>query len=565
MKSLIKIASLILTLGFSFSLLNAASLDEVSGLGGISKDEMKKINQNIGVSEWKPYDHILEKLGLDKVQVRISKEVVDRQSKDEAVKAPFEKALEDGLKNLLTDSRNDGSLARMALVKTHEEEKAARAAVEMINKPGSSLKLFSKRADKGESPAANWIFYLYAPNIGNNGFFVIVDKAGKNLPYNYAALAIHEGEDDGSQVDSPEIPVVEGGLKPEGDIFGSRGEAGVVKAGSGASADMESMLRQGRVLYENYGAELTMVKYDGWPGNIPIYGEFSEPYRNYLANTRKIDGLRIDIRAKWVKLNEDLSLNEARQIVDEMKTMGREYDMLVRECIKHVRQGQQLYAEGKATFPSVLHNIKLVKGSTYIDLYDDNGKLITRKKCVRWETRYSFWGAFTSFYGLGGSPYEIVCAEYKEVPVRAKVPDYYLEYSYEGDQVYPQRARMIDIPPTPAFPEVFVNKSLKRDQYDMEVTITCALDKDSAKGWLITKARLRKGKAMSSDSLGGGVTVGGKVGMLLVAEGSINVNINYSHTWSHFRFGEMVEFPEFVGQPCFELGRGRITKNDKKK
>jgi len=45
----------------------------------------------------------------------------------------------------------------------------------------------------------------------------------------------------------------------------------------------------------------------------------------------------------------------------------------------------------------------------------------------------------------------------------------------------------------------------------------------------------------------------------LVAEGSVSVsaNINYGHTWSHFRFGEMVDFPSFIGKPCFELNKGR--------
>ncbi len=81
--------------------------------------------------------------------------------------------------------------------------------------------------------------------------------------------------------------------------------------------------------------------------------------------------------------------------------------------------------------------------------------------------------------------------------------------------------------------------------------------------WLVSS--FRKGMATSSDALGGGVTatVGGKVGIPLVAEGSVSVgvNINYSHTWSHFRFGEMTGFrDEFNGKPCFELRGGKIRK-----
>ena len=139
------------------------------------------------------------------------------------------------------------------------------------------------------------------------------------------------------------------------------------------------------------------------------------------------------------------------------------------------------------------------------------------------------------------------------INVKAKVPDYYLEYGYGGDQIYPHRARMLDVPPTPAFPEVFLQESIKRDQYDMEVEVVCELDTDPNKGWLIAKARIRKGKASSSNSLGGSVGASGKVGIPLVAEGGVSVNVNYGHTWSHFRFGEMDNFPKFVGQPCFDI------------
>lgn len=67
-------------------------------------------------------------------------------------------------------------------------------------------------------------------------------------------------------------------------------------------------------------------------------------------------------------------------------------------------------------------------------------------------------------------------------------------------------------------------------------------------------------RAQSSDALGGGVTAGGGVGIPLVAEGHVDVNVNYNHTWNHFRFGDMVEFRDFYGQPCFELRGGRIRE-----
>ncbi|MFH1665332.1 MAG: hypothetical protein ABIA77_04200, partial [Candidatus Omnitrophota bacterium] len=537
MKRFTGILSLTLGLMFSFSLLHAASINELSDLGDKGDGRMGKMDQDIGYTAWDPYNHILKKMGLGKIQIQISEESVKDQSKDKNLTVPFENALQEAMRNLLVDARDKNSLAKMALTEIRKEkgdgkeirEKVAEKARKMINRADSALKLFSRKADKGELPSVNWIFYLHSPAVNSKGFFIIIDKSGRAAAYNYAALTVHNNEEYGSGTSSPEIPAGQGGLEPK-DVFGSRSDS-AIKGNNVATS--ESVLRQGKVLYDNYGAPLTMVGYDGWPGNIPVYGDFAAPFKNYLANARKIDKLRIDMRGKWIRLSEDLELTEAQKVLGEMKAMGREYDKLVGECIQYVRQGQQLYAEGKATFPSLLYTVKLVKGSVYIDLYDDNGKKIVKKVCKRWGSKWS-WLALN---------YTVVCVEYREVPVRAKVPDYYLEYGYGGDQTYPQRARMIDVPPTPAFPEVFVNKSVQRDQYDMEVIVTCALDKDPGKGWLITSAKLRKGKASSSDALGGGVSVGGKVGVPLVAEGSVNVNINYSHSWNHFRFGEMVEFP----------------------
>jgi len=198
-----------------------------------------------------------------------------------------------------------------------------------------------------------------------------------------------------------------------------------------------------------------------------------------------------------------------------------------------------MYSKGLATFPSVLHNVRLVKGTRRIALYDSNGQKLTTRSCARSELRWSW-------LKLGRTP---ECVKWDTVDIQATVPDYSLEYGRGGDQAHPQRARMIDIPPTGADPELFETKSLKRDQYDMEVKVICDLDK-SGKGWLIKSATLRKGRAGTAESMGAGAGVEAKFGLLI--EGGASVRFDYSNTWNRFQFGEMAEYNEFINKPCFE-------------
>ena len=594
-----KILTLLFVVGMGFSFNSFAysqgALNQMtSGTLAEGSDDAKLDDKDINMKAHRPFNAILEKMGFDKVNILISKQEADYQEKKMKKGLPFKAALQEAFEDIMIDNAKKDGLYQMALKKAYKklkiepQQKAPKAVLKEtikilkagINSGETEIKLFGfpKVADLGESTITNWIFHLYVPQISSKGFFIIVDKSEKRETINYQSFISYHNTDMSGDIN--EAPEIESNQKPgvnntpandselaeagnsvfdgAGAAFDERSDAVLTK---GSENTIGSIRNQGRILYDNYGAQLSMVNYDGWPGNMPIYGDFAVPYRNFLANARKIDTLRIDMRESWIKLNENITDEKAQELLSNMKKMGREYDTLVGECIKYVRQGQQLYAEGKATFPSLLHNVKLVKGSTYVTLYDDNGKKIQRKgRCIK--TKYSNWNYFPfgGFFTMANNTV-YVCVEWEMIDVKSKVPDYYLEYGYGGDQIYPHRARMIDVPPTSAFPEVFLQESVKRDQYDMEVIVTCTLDKNPDKGWRITEAKLRKGKSGSSDALGGGVSVtaGGKVGVPLVAEGSVSVsaNINYSHTWSHFRFGEMVYFPDFVGEPCFELNKGR--------
>ncbi len=543
-------------------------------------------SKDINFTAHRPFNAILEEMGFGKVNILISKQETDHQEKIIGKGMPFKSALRKAFESITVSNTQKDSLYRLALKKAYAEldtesqnpisKTVAKKTVEIlktrINRGDSEIKIFdlSKFADRGESAKSNWIFYLHVPKISSKGFFIIVDRKGKNAAYNYPAFICYHNSDVAGEIkDAPEIAdennqnfgasEVEiednSGIKEDGleGILDTRSDA-LVNTPDGS---LSNSREQGRILYNNYGSQFTMVKYDAWPGRIPIYGEFAVPYRNYLSNARKIDRMRIDTRDRWIKLNGNISNERAKEILRDMKKMGREYDRLIGELLKFVRQGQQLYAEGKATFPSILYNVKLVKGAQLIQLYDDNGKKIQDKTCVRW--KYNNWNYFP-FGGLftfaTGSVY--ICDKWETKDVKAKVPDYSLEYGYGGDQIYPHRARMIDVPPTPAFPEVFLQETVKRAQYDMEVVVTCTLDKDPNKGWLVSEAKMRKGKNTSSDALGGSAGMSGKVGIPLIpTEVGVSVSVNYNHTWNHFRFGEMVFFNGFIDKPCFELNKGR--------
>ena len=561
-------------IGFAFapSAYSEKALEQLSlelwADSSLSGDGAKFKSGDINFTAHRPFNAILEEMGFGKVNILISKQETDYQEKKIKNGMPFKTALKKAFENITVNNNRKDSLYQMALKTAYKnlnidpqnpvskaaEKETSKILKTCINRGDSEIKIFglSKFADRGESAKQNWIFYLHVPKISSKGFFIIIDRKGKNAACNYPAfISYHNSDVSGEIKDAPEIPKendLNSGVIDEVDE-----DSEFVEAADGSC--ITDIRKLGRILYNNYGAQFTMVRFEGWPGKLPIYGEFAVPYRNYLANARKIDKMRIDTRDCWIRLNENISDEKAKNILRDMKKMGREYDRLIGEVLGYVRQGQQLYAEGRATFPSLLYNVKLVKGAQLIQLYDDNGKKIQNKTCIHW--KYNHW----NFFPFGGlytfaTNNVYVCDKWKITDAKAKVPDYSLEYGYKGDQVYPHRARMMDVPPTPAFPEVFLQESLRRNQYDMEVVITCTLDKDPDKGWLISEAKMRKGKNTSSDALGGSVGVSGTVGVPLIpTEVGISVNVNYNHTWNHFRFGEMVFFNGFIGKPCFELSR----------
>ena len=501
-----------------------------------------------------PFADVLRELGLKNLSVAVSREEAAAQENATGGAVNFKAALISSLAKLIT----------------------AAGDARVVNGAGVSLLGLGESAVRGESAAANWIFYVHPPRRADNGFFIIVDRKGKKQTYiysdkdwNHAAAASGPAVTvSGPAAAAPADSASYNSLR-SGDPFGTRSaDGGLVAANlpaglpqngaqsgkamgggtteAGTPGTLQDIRHQAEMYYTNYGANLTFVGYDGWPDRFPVYGAFAKPYSEYIKNARKIDGLRIKVREAWEKINANLTPQAAQVILADMQRMGSEYNTLVGECIKYVRDGQVLYAQGKATFPSLLYNIKVVKGSARIELYDNKGQKIVRNTtCAKWGEKKVWSWTTMSYTTVQGD-----CLVWNTVPVYGTVPDYSMAYGTDGDQVLPHRARMMDTPPTPAFPEVFLQESVKRDQYDMEVTVTCTLNEKSG-NWLISGARMRKGMSGTSDSAGGSAGVSGKVG--IIVEGGFSVNLSYGHTWNHFQFGQMVSYNGMVGKPCFEI------------
>ncbi|MCX5784871.1 MAG: hypothetical protein NTX59_04215 [Elusimicrobia bacterium] len=502
----------------------------------------------------RPFADILVELGLRNISVLVSHEEAASQENAAGGAIRFRAALKNSLAKLIAE--------------------AGAGDARKVDGAGTTVSLLGldENADRGESAAANWVFYLYSPERADNGLFVIVDRKGEKQTYVYPASVSHYSDAVPGPSVSGQVNSASYNSLLAGNPFGARGAGdGAVEAvlpgsignlpradnpsgargiGSGAAeagppGSLQDIRHQAEMYYTNYGANLTFVGYDSWPDKFPVYGAFAKPYSEYIKNARKIDGLRISVREAWEMINGNITQQEAQAILANMQRMGREYNTLVGECIKYVRDGQVLYAQGKATFPSLLYNIQILKGTRRIELYDDKGQKISKKTtCSKWSDKQTWsWGKM-------GYVTVKDCAVWNTEAVYGTVPDYSLGYGTDGDQVLPHRARMMDTPPTPAFPEVFLQESIKRDQYDMEVTVTCTLN-DKSGTWLISGARMRKGMSGSSDSLGGSAGVSGKVG--IIVEGGFSVNLNYGHTWSHFQFGQMVNYNGMIGKPCFEI------------
>jgi hypothetical protein len=82
----------------------------------------------------------------------------------------------------------------------------------------------------------------------------------------------------------------------------------------------------------------------------------------------------------------------------------------------------------------------------------------------------------------------------------------------------------------------FPNSLVERGRFSMEIIAACKYS-PSAKKWVFTSVKLRKGKGNTTDAVGveGGVSVGIKIVEL-------SARASYSHTWEHYNFGVMEDY-----------------------
>lgn len=180
--------------------------------------------------------------------------------------------------------------------------------------------------------------------------------------------------------------------------------------------------------------------------------------------------------------------------------------------------------------PASIDQVGLVKGRTTIPAFDGKGQPLYADKCVKWGVGWQS--------GFTGQP---VCKQYVKERVMVTVNDYHIGYG-RGEPL-PLRAGALgpNIAQTPGGKVWYQDASIKREEYDMEVKVSCTRQGNS---WLISYAGLRKGLASSSDALGGKVSAGWDLGPKITAE------VNYQHSWNHFRNGEMLPYAPLVNQPC---------------
>ncbi|MBI4801404.1 MAG: hypothetical protein HY796_02660 [Elusimicrobia bacterium] len=188
----------------------------------------------------------------------------------------------------------------------------------------------------------------------------------------------------------------------------------------------------------------------------------------------------------------------------------------------------------KNTPPHAIDQVSLVKGRTTINAYDGKGLPLKVDRCVQWGV------GFTS--GFTGQP---VCKKYVKTQVTVEVNDYYLSYG-KGEQL-PLNAKVewtagsSQVVLTSGGLAYYIDPSVKRMEYDMEVKVAC---KKGTGSWVIEQANMRKGTASSANQLGGKVSAGWDLGPKVVAE------INYAHTWNNYNHGEMLQYDTLRGKPC---------------
>ncbi|OIO02949.1 MAG: hypothetical protein AUJ51_05260 [Elusimicrobia bacterium CG1_02_56_21] len=310
-------------------------------------------------------------------------------------------------------------------------------------------------------------------------------------------------------------------------------------------------------------------QYPDWPSSFSKT-KYAAQYRKHRAAASQIRSLRTRVKAKAQELENAKTPEEARRIVDEIKALTNQIDRKIRVCANAIAEVRRLQkAENQAAndanavrkqaweaLPkSELHNIRLFKGPIWIPAYNDKGEAITERYCdgtvkvnmiMPNECKPGAWSySQTARYGSLPGITHNGNGVWRQAQIKIRVPDFNLAYASGIVQARPHRANpyLKEDALDPDNIEPFEISSIKEEQYDMEVHIDCQYSKQSRK-WIVSEATLRKGKAQSSDALGGNFSAGWDLGVKLTGQ------VNYNHVWSHHRFGNTVPYDNMKGKSC---------------
>ena len=141
-------------------------------------------------------------------------------------------------------------------------------------------------------------------------------KTGKKIPIKVivfpaeiidppkSAFAYHWGGNGASADEASDVTDPDSASVPESDVQAPL-------SGPAAVRRIAQLRSEGEGLSRNYGEQLYSVKVPGWPGDIPKYGDFREPYEKYEYDLQSLDDTRAQIRILYDQLSQEVTAEEA--------------------------------------------------------------------------------------------------------------------------------------------------------------------------------------------------------------------------------------------------------------
>ncbi len=335
------------------------------------------------------------------------------------------------------------------------------------------------------------------------------------------------------------------------------------------NAQLVALQREGADLAALYGNGPNRRQYPDWPAQELDRTKYAAQFNAHGRASQEIHRLRNQVEAKAGELRSTTDPERARVLVAEMRALGNRIDAQIRVCRDQIAEARRLKAaeqqsaqsetavrrQAWETLPKgALQNIKIAQEGKWTVAYGQNNQPLTERYCdgrivsgyIRDSCEPGQWGSAQS-KNFGRMPLDAGRkyndGQWRTTKVRVLVPDYSLVYGAGVIQVRPTRVTTFSNDTDPDAIESYARPVIRQQGYEMEVNVDCRYSR-SDRRWIIGMADFRKGKAQSSDTLGGSVSGGWDLGVQLT------VQVNYNHTWSHYRHGSTNDTTSMRGRPC---------------